>query len=258
MLKNKSLISSYSINTGLVLSTDELKDKYLFGTPMRTKDGKEISNSSVIDYIRSATDQLETYLNLKFKKQVFEESLNFSPEDYSNWGYLQVTYPVVCALNLEGYLNTTKQVTYPKQWLSSRQTSDKILYHRNVYIVPAGDATGITQAQLFAGIIPNLSYLGYGRIPNYWTVRYVTGFDRIPDMLIEIIGKLAAINILRLISDLILQPGVQSFSLGIDGLSQSISSKGYDTRIKGYLDDLNQRLLPNAKDYYKGYIFASC
>lgn len=250
-----TLESSYSTNSGLLISPSELIERYLFGTPLVNSRGETISTEVIKGYITTATEQLENYLNLKFKKQVYEETLNFTAEDYYSWGYLRATFPVVCPLLLEGFLNTTKQVTYPKEWLTSRKSSDGILYHRNIYIVPAGNATQLTQAQLFSGMLPNLSYLGLGRIPNYWTVRYTTGFDVTPEPLVDIVAKLAAVNTLRILSDLILSPGIQSFSLGIDGLSQSMSSKGYDQRVRGYLDDLNQRLLPQAKDYYKGIIF---
>lgn len=254
-MATKSLSSRYDINTGLLISASELKEKYLFGTPLINKNGVEMSDSTIEGFITSATNQLENYLNLLFKKQIYSETLQFTATDFMNWSYLRCTYPVVCPILIEGFLNTTKQCTYPREWLSSKVSSDKVLWHRNLYIVPAGNSTQITQAQLFTGIIPNLSYLGLATIPNYWTVTYVTGFDKIPEILVDIVAKLSAINVLQIISDLILMPGITSFSLGIDGLSQSLSSKGYDGRIKAYLDDLTRRLLPQAKDYYKGIIF---
>lgn len=251
-----TLKSKYEINSDAVLSVDELKDIYLFGIPLKDRGEVCIPDSTFKFAIKSATEQLETYLNLLFKKQVYKETMQFVAEDYYNWSYLKLTYPVVCPLLLVGMLNTTKQVEYPKDWLTSKKTSDGILYHRNLWIVPAGNATALTQQQLFTGMIPNLSYLGLARIPNYWEITYTTGFDKIPTSLIDIVGKLAAINIFRISGDLIISPGISSFSLGIDGLSQSMSAKAYDGRIKAMLDDLTQRLLPQAKDYYKGYLLS--
>lgn len=253
-----TLKSKYKVNSDLLLSPEELKDIYLFGVPVKDRNDGIISNSSFEFYIQSAQEQLQNYLNLLFKKQVYKETLQFVAEDYYNWSYLRLTYPVVCPMLLEGFLNTTKQTTYPKDWLSSRKTSDGILYHRNLYIVPAGNASALTQQQLFTGMLPNLSYLGLARIPNYWEVTYTTGFDKVPHDIIDAVGKLAAINIFRISGDLVISPGISSFSLGIDGLSQSMSAKAYDVRIKAMLDDLNNRLLPQLKDYYKGYIFGVC
>lgn len=250
-----TLKSSYKIDSSQVLSASELKEIYLFGIPVKDREGNLIPDSTFDYYIQSCTEQVENYLSLLFKKQVYTETLSFSAEDYWNWGYLRTTYPIVTPFLLEGFLNTTKQVSYPKEWLTAKRSNDGVLYHRNLYIVPAGNSTSLTQAQLFTGLIPNLTYLGLARIPDYWTANYVTGFNKVPKNLIDIIGKLSAINIFRIAGDLILAPGISSFSLSIDGLSQSQSAKAYDARITAMLSDLTQRLLPQAKDYYKGIMF---
>lgn len=250
-----TLLSKYKINSDLLLSAEELKSIYLFGVPVKDRNGVSISNDTLNFYIKSSQEQLEQYLDLKFKKQIYTETLTFTAEDYYNWSYLRTSFPIVCPILLEGFLNTTKQVEYPKDWLVAKKSNDGVLYHRNLYIVPAGNATALTQAQLFTGMLPNLSYLGLARIPQYWTVTYSTGWDKVPTNLIDIVGKLAAINIFRISGDLIISPGISSMSLGIDGLSQSMSAKAYDNRIKSMLDELTQKLLPQAKDYYKGYIF---
>lgn len=253
-----TLKSKHEITSEALLSPQELSDIYLFGIPIKDRNGALISNETFKFYISAAQEQLENYLALKFKKQVYTETLSYAAEEFYNWSYLRTTYPVVCPLLLEGFLNTTKQVTYPKEWLTAKKSSDGTLYHRNLYIVPAGNATGLTQAQLFTGLIPNLSYLGLARIPNYWNVTYVTGFSKVPYQLVDIVGKLASLNIFCLSGDLILSPGIASFSLGIDGLSQSMSAKAYDGRIQSMLTDLTQRLLPEARDYYRGFLFGVC
>jgi hypothetical protein len=253
-----TLSSKYKINEDLLLSIDELKNIYLFGVPKNDRNGAPIPDSTFEFNIRAAQEQMQNFLGLLFKKQLYYETLQFTAEDFYNWSYLRMTYPVVCPMKLEGMLNTTLQVTYPSDWLIGRKTSDGILYHRNLYIVPAGNSTGLTQAQLFTGLIPNLSYLGLSRIPEYWNCWYITGFDKVPVPIIDAIGKLAAINIFRISGDLIISPGISSFSLGIDGLSQSMSAKAYDGRIKAMLDDLNLRILPELKSYYRGYLFSVC
>jgi len=72
-----------------------------------------------------------------------------------------------------------------------------------------------------------------------------------------VIGKLAAINIFHQLGDIILGAGIASQSLGIDGLSQSISTTssatnaGYGARITGYLADLKQARV-DLKNKYDG------
>lgn len=253
-----TLKSKYNISSDLVLSVDELKNIYLFGLPLTNTNGIAISDETIAFNIASAQEQMENFLCLKFKKQVYREKLSFIAEDFYNWSYLKTTYMIRKGLLLEGYLNTTKQVSYPVNWLSIKTSSDGILFHRNLYIVPAGNSSALTQAQLFTGIIPNLTYLGLARIPNYWNCSYITGFDKTPKNIIDAVGKLAALSIYRISGDLIVAPGIGSFSISIDGLSQSKSIKSFDQRIQAMLQDLTQRILPELKNYYVGLTFAVC
>ena len=93
---------------------------------------------------------------------------------------------------------------------------------------------------------------------KYWRVRYLTGFTEIPTDLLNVIGKTAAINIFHIAGDLILGAGIASFSLGVDGLSQSISSTssatnaGYGARILGYQDDI-KKMMPILIAKYGGF-----
>ena len=98
-------------------------------------------------------------------------------------------------------------------------------------------------------------------MPNYWKMKYVSGFDLVPPDLIEAIGKMAAICIFHPLGDLILGAGIASASLSLDGLSQSVSTTssatnaGYGSRILGYTNDLKQAI-PRLKATYKGIMIA--
>ena len=56
-------------------------------------------------------------------------------------------------------------------------------------MVPAGNTGAVTNSVIFAGILPNLGYLNAGKIPNYWTPHYVTGYDVVPADIIQVIGQ---------------------------------------------------------------------
>lgn len=259
-----SLEIKYNKNRDLILSPEEIREIYMWGVQTRDQNGNEIPDSVVEFYIKAAQDEISHYLNLKLKKQVIEESLDFSGNDWRKWGYIKCTYPVRCPLKLEGYLNTIKQITYPVEWLSTRKINNEPeLYHRNLYIVPAGTGVATSNAVAYSGIIPQLGLVDARSIPNYWTVRYVTGFDEVPKDIVNVIGKMAAINVFHISGDLILGAGIASFSLGLDGLSQSISSTssatnaGYGARIIGYGNDI-KRQLPQLRDYYRGFSFGVC
>jgi hypothetical protein len=181
--------------------------------------------------------------------------------DYFSWGFTSLSYPLVEPLSLTGWINSTKQTTFPLNWISRAKSSQEDHQtNRNLHIIPGGDSSPTTNSVVFLGIVPNLNYLGMQNIPNYWTVEYVTGFKQVPPDILDAVGKMAAIEILAMIGDLVLHPGISSTSLSFDGLSESLSTtksgqtSAYSARMKGYADDLKTQL-SDLKNFYKGMSF---
>ena len=241
----------------LVMSPTELLETYFYGIKITDNDGKAMSDSMLRFYIQSATEEVEKALDLKILPQVIKEDQDFWLQDWKAWGYIRFTYPVKKAFKLDGFINDVIQITYPTEWLSARATTDGNLYYRNMYLVPTNGAA-TTNSVVFSGITPHLGFFGNKQIPNYWKGTYCTGFDKTPKDLQNYIGKLAAINVFHILGDIIIGAGIASQSIGIDGLSQSISTTssatnaGYGARITGYLADM-KRQWPAIKAFYKGF-----
>lgn len=251
------------ISGDLVITPQELKESYMFGVNIKNQQNIPFQDSQYEFYIKAAQLEIEQFLNIKLNKQIFEESISFNQEEWRNWGYIKATYPVVCPLKATGYLNTIKQVEYPREWLASRKNSDDGLFHRSIYLVPVGGAVGVTQNAVYSGIIPQLQYYNQASIPFYWNIAYTTGFTKVPENILNAIGMMATINLFHIAGDLILgTAGIASQSLGIDGLSQSISTTasatnaGYGSRVLGYVNALKEQL-PKLRDFYRGFNFTS-
>lgn len=251
--------TSYDKNSQFFLTPKDIKDSYLFGVTIKDSSGTSISDEVFKRYIESAQVEIENYLDIKLKKQLISENKHFAVEDWKRWGYIKCSYPVVCPVSLDGYLNSIKQISYPSDWLMAKQ-SNVGFYHRNLYMVPSGSNTGHAEAVVFTGLIPQLNLLANAHIPHYWTINYITGFDVVPEQILNAMGMLCSLNLFHIAGDLILGAGIASFSLGIDGLSQSISSTssatnaGYGARVLGYVNEL-KRTLPKLRDVYKGMSF---
>jgi hypothetical protein len=116
----------------------------------------------------------------------------------------------------------------------------------------------MSQNAVYSGVMPQLGYLGQRHIPYYWTFVYVTGFNKVPKDIVNVVGKLTALNLFNIANDLILgTPGIGSKSVSIDGLSQSLSSSsGFNTRIKNYVDDI-VRSTNSLVSTYKGLNWGS-
>ena len=242
------------------LSPEELKDRYFFGIPIIDSQGIEMPDSTINDLIEMATTELEGYLEVKLNKQIVVETFDYMIGDWHHWGFIPTTYPVLEVYRLTGRVGSVnKQIEFPKEWLSVKKSTDPYAAHRRVHVVPTvGAANGNTI--VYSGITPHLGWFSMSTIPDYWEIEYCTSFKKTPPDILDLIGKLAAINIFHNLGDIILGAGIASQSIGIDGLSQSISTtssatnSGYGARVQGYLTDL-KRNLPHLKSKYKGITF---
>jgi hypothetical protein len=257
-------ISKYKKNTGLIMSPTELRDLYFYGVDIKSKDGSTIPVYIWESQIKSAQQEIEKFLGIKFQRQMITETLHYFRDDYMNsLPILNTSFPVYKPLTLIGRINNTEQVKYPSEWLSSYVASDEAMTRR-ISLIPTGSSTAATNV-LLIGVMAQLGIRSLEMVPNYWTVQYLTGWapKRLPMELLDVTGKWAAIKMFHVAGDLILGAGIASLSLGIDGLSQSISSTssatnaGYGSRIIGYLKDVDNTL-KRIVGVYKGINFTIC
>lgn len=257
---------TYTKNSDLVMSADELKEVYFFGIPITDPSGFEMANETIEFYIRAAQQEIENYLSLKLVPQIIEEELDYRQSDWLKWNFVKTTYPVVEPLAMNGFIgDNVRHISVPKSWLTSRITSDKITYERAINMVPIGDGSIVSQEEIFAGIFPSFGarhglYYGRGSIPNFWTIRYCTSFKKLPNDILDAVGKLASVSIFNIKGDLVLQPGLAGQSVSIDGLSQNITTtqsaenNAFSARVRMYQEELKKKF-PWMKDYYCGINF---
>jgi hypothetical protein len=251
----------YSKNNEQVFSPAELIALYLYGVRVQDRSGTSLSRESYDFYIKAAQTEVERFLNIKLIPQVIEERMDFYQDEYRRFGYIGLTYPVVKPFRLVGFLGTIRQINFPSSWLSSRKTNDGFGYFRRIFIVPTQTADPLQmkgEVMLYSGVLPFTNMLGYASIPNYWNVEYVTGLPELPHDLVDIIGKLAAIQVLGIAGDIPYGvPGLSSMNLSIDGLSQQIATTAsathslYSARIREYLESIKQSI-SRIKYAYKG------
>src|ERR1035437_1732150 len=167
----------FSVNDGLVMSPGELMGYYLYGVNVKAKDGLDLSEGVYRQKILAAQSWVEKYLSVKLFTQVFSERMDFERNDYYNWGFFKVSFPIREPLALEGFIGTVQQIMYPLSWASPMRISDEALLGRTLHIVPAGSTTSNQGSSVvFSGITPHLGFLVVASIPNYWYIKYTTGF----------------------------------------------------------------------------------
>lgn len=255
----------YNKNEGLLVSPSELRENYLFGIPVCTTDGRKISPQTMKQQIIAAQKKFERIFSIKLNRQVIEENRDFIRQEWEVWGYVKFTYPIVYPDNLKGYISEAMQVNFPKEWLSIKIT-ESVAVWRNLYLIPnSSSAHGAEMTQnsiVYNGVLPALNYLGRNYIPNYWRLKYITGWKagEVPEDLMDIICKYAAINILAIIGSYLYGVGISSWSVSLDGVSQSTPfSRGgkygmFSDRIQLYIEQINDAI-ENMKYIYSGILF---
>jgi hypothetical protein len=256
----------YRKNEGLVISPEEMTSLYFYGINTKSKDGSEMSDSTKRAYIIAAQQEIEKYLEIRFNKKFIEHTQSYYKDDY--WGgfpILPVKLPVYKALSFIGFLNNIEQIKYPLDWLNVKKDNEGH-YYKKIHLIPTGSTTSRANADIIlTGITAYLGLTSYGQVPNYFSVQYITGYDydEIPMDLVNLVGKLASISVLSVLGDIILgSPGITGVSLGMDGLSQNISTTlssgnhAFSGRVKQYTAEINETL-KKLKLFYKSINISS-
>ncbi len=255
-------ISFNNSNEGLVISPSQLIRDMFYGVQLCTPNGQSLTEQTFTEAIKSAQDMIERLLNLRLKRQVIEEQKDFIQAEFQAWGMIKTTYPCRSAFELSGYVNTIRQILYPKEWLSVRKTNDNVSYRRSIYIIPNQSGVVGSSSVVVSGITPFLGFQNLPNIPHYWNAIYTTGFDRIPSDILQAIKYLASLPIYMILGNGVMKAGLSSQSISIDGLSQSTSMEagGFTTRLRQLGEQLGDGtkpgLIKNLKDYYNSYTFA--
>jgi len=148
------------------------------------------------------------------------------------------------------------------EWCNQYESSDGWSMRR-INIVPSGSATSASTNVVLMGVMAQLGIRSLNLVPNYWSASYLTGWtpDKLPIELVDVVGKLASIQVLAVLGDLVLTPGLSGQSLSIDGLSQSLNTpisgqnSAFGGRIKQYTQDIITTL-QRLKMNYTGINFA--
>lgn len=237
----------------LAISVQELKENFLFGVDMTDDDGNPYPESMFEFYIRSAMEWMETELPgvILVNKEITEHR-DYYLNDYANYNFLRLNwFPAteVSEISIQFPLSTNA-LKFDSAWFRIDSTSSQ------TRLIPTqGSISSILLGQ--GGNYLPLFYSGQDNLPMVWKVVYKAGFlpGKCPLNIKELIGMKAAMGPLNIAGDLIAGAGIASKSIGIDGLSQSISTTssatnaGYGARILQYNKEIKERL-QRLKDYY--------
>jgi hypothetical protein len=249
-----------------LITADQLRMRHLFGVPLvsfavdpLTGKRQVMTDPILDDAIKRALAMAEIETHLQLTAKTFRKKFPFDRQAYAALGYTMLPdHPVssLLALNVTS-ADGLNLYAVPPQWVETAY-----MHTGQINIIPMTIAFqyGSIQAPSNSsnGGAHFLAILGQNPwIPAYWQVDYVTGFpdNQFPIIINELVGVIAAIDILGLLATT--NARNSSHSIGVDGLSQSISTPGpqiYDTRIT-MLMDRKQTLINKIRAMYGTKLF---
>jgi hypothetical protein len=216
-----------------IIGPTELRQRHLFGIPLvsQLKDpytGRPqiMTDDFLRDYIDGAMQQGEQLVGIDFRPVIHKEKYPFDRNSYESYGYFMLNHRPVSNLAhiAVAPANGTEVYSVPLEWVEVAN-----MVRGQINIIPMTAAfiqggtvpAGQTGSSYFLAILGNKFW-----VPAYWQITYTSGFPDglVPRVVNDLIGTIAAMEILSMLA--VTFARTNSHSLGLDGLSQSISTPG--------------------------------
>jgi hypothetical protein len=247
--------------TESLITADRVKDEYLFGIPLEASlTGQKMSDRTITNIILKAAGDFETAVHIPVMPVRITDQFDFERADDLQFSTRQLTrYPVLKVENLKALwpgrndilvqVDPTQgqEVDYPTSWVSFK--GDRGIFS----IVPnTGSMVNADASFIASSAYRSIMLGGLKSWPNMWRITYVAGFeaDKVPVIVNDLLGTLAAIRLLGMLGPAVFP--VSGQSIGIDGMSQSVSTAGpqwLSERIQELTAE-RDRLIAQVKAYF--------
>jgi hypothetical protein len=219
-----------------LITPDKIKRLHLWGIPLVSNVRDPLTNRPQIigdpelkEFINEAVGLAE----LEGKFEIFPrqrvEKAAFDRAAYDSFGYMQLRHRPVSSLESMTVTPSNEMNVFqiPNEWIDTG-----LLAFGQLALIPltiavkTGTMVPLTSSPggaMFLSIFGNKPW-----IPCFWEIRYTTGFKNgtIPKTVNQLVGVIAAMEVLSVLATTYSRSN--STSLGIDGLSQSISTPGME------------------------------
>jgi hypothetical protein len=224
-----------------ILTPQLLISRYLKGIPLAFPNGDSYSAEDIKDQIRLAMNEIEMLCKITLTREQFTDKVPFDIALYKSFIFLKTEQNPVLAVqdvsivSSDGY----KVFTIPSAWLESSNFSKGIVNVVPIlgaYSVATGGGISAYGGIPYLNVFSQLTF-----VPGFWQIVYQTGVSKIegqfPTVINDLIGTVAAINMLSVITNMFL---TTSQSLSRDGISQSSSSPGIRMFLP-YIEELSKK-----------------
>lgn len=219
-----------------LLTPEQLKGRFLKGIPLFFANGDTFSDDDIKDRIYLASNTVELDLKTTLTREQRQEKLSFNREDYKAYIHLTAENGPIVSIEQLAIVSADQNEIFaiPAQWIETSNFAKRI-----INVIPLLAAYGVNSVQ---GAVGNagIAFLtvidGLNWVPAYWQIKYTAGISnkegKIPTVVNELIGCIAAIDMLSQIAATFIYT---SQSQSQDGISQASSGLGpriYQLRIE--------------------------
>ncbi len=243
-----------------ILTPEKFISRYLMGIPRTFPNGDVLTDDAIKDKLMVAVNEAELLVNMTVNREKFKEKQPFDKHLYQSFIHTKTEHGPILSVESLAIVASDDRVVYsiPPSWIESSNFAKRLI---NVVPLFSNFGIGFQIGGSFAGSTPFLATLyGQGYLPSAWSIEYTSGMSfkegQVPVVVNELIGVIAAIDILSFIAPLFLST---SQSQSQDGLAQSSSSMGprqYIQRIQE-LTEKRETLVKKLKGVYSGKFFTS-
>lgn len=248
-----------------LITAEDVRVGHLFGIPLysgirdpKTGVAQEMTDPLITKLIERAVSLAEDDCNIDILPVQHSVRMEFDQQHYQSFGYSKLPHRPVSSVQSLKVVPSNGVAVYdvPLEWIDVGG-----LTWGQLNIVPltiGTNASGYQPVQsaggaVFLSIFANRQYM-----PFFWEVTYTTGFPdgKLPKTINELIGTVAAMEILSMLAATYARSS--STSLGLDGLSQSVSGPGpqiYVQRIQE-LAEKRKKLVKRVKMRYGVTMFS--
>jgi len=252
-----SIPSCYS-DAEPLLNVASFKKRFLHGVNTTDRNGNELDDEVIGQFLRVAVDYLSFELNVPIFPKDMDYFEDYDFASYRQYMFLQVPiYPIVkdSVVQVSLEFAPTVKVDFPKEWYKIYERAGQI------QLLPTVSTLSAVLIQASGMLLPRA--ISSERAPQLLHIRYKAGLvdenDCVPPLINQVIGLIAAVYLLQMIGDIgpLGEPGISGYNLSMDNLSQNINtpisatSNIYGATITKYQTLLDKTLLPLLKRRYK-------
>lgn len=237
----------------VAITPKKVIENYLVGLPVNLGENG-FTESAIVFYVRQAMLEIETLFNIKIFEQEIYQEIDFNRNEFMSCGLVKTDYPINDAISLEFRFGANITILrFHESWLKENKNNTNGVPYRKIHVMPQYPyALAYTGVPFSPGWFVNT--LPYNGIPDYLQFKYKTGWKCCPEDLQNLIGMMAAVQMLHHLSNVVIAPGITFQLAGIDGLSNSLSVGEF--AYKASINNLNGRirdLRAILERKYKGY-----